>query len=102
MWEEAWKTHTTKKCENVKRISRKGEERLSAAQKYANYAREVCQFEVNQTEEMAQNQMTSSLNLLRNLANHEMAQNRDAVAMEANAYIQKQKMEIVEVGQTMG
>ena len=31
-----------------------------AAQRYANYAKDVCRFEVSQTEQMAQNQMSST------------------------------------------
>ena len=59
----------------IKYAEWRNEQFKDAAQRYANYAKEVCQFEVNQTEEMAQSQMTSSLNMLRNLASQEIKQN---------------------------
>ena len=80
----------------IKYAEVRNEQYKEAAQRYSNYAKDVCRFEVRQTEEMAHNQMSSSLNMLKTIAGHEIAQNRDALAAEANVHIQKQKMEIVE------
>ena len=49
----------------------RNEQYKEAAQRYSNYAKDVCRFEVRQTEEMAHNQMSSSLNMLKSIASHD-------------------------------
>ena len=75
---------------------RRNEQFREAAQRYAEHARQICQYEVNQTEQMAQTQMTFSIGMLEVIAQQDAAQSRQQLVAEANAALDTQKAQIVE------
>ena len=56
----------------------------------------MCQYEVSQTEQMAQTQMTFSIGMLDIIAQQDAAQSRQQLFAEANAALDTQEAQIVE------